>query len=94
MFDTLSERLRGALNNLLQIAPAQRALGVCSASGGNHGVALAYAAWRLGCPATIYIPERASADREARMIVEYATTGVFAKGTCTGTSVVKIFTLG
>ncbi len=64
---TGSFKVRGAFNNLLQLDPAQRARGVCSASGGNHGVALAYAAWRLGCPATIYLPERASADREARI---------------------------
>jgi len=64
---TGSFKVRGAFNTLLQLDPAQRSLGVCSASGGNHGVALAYAAWRLGCPATIYLPERATADREARI---------------------------
>jgi threonine dehydratase len=51
---TGSFKVRGAFNTLLQMTPAARARGVCSASGGNHGVALAYAAWRLGCPATIY----------------------------------------
>jgi threonine dehydratase len=64
---TGSFKVRGAFNTLLQLDPAQRQLGVCTASGGNHGVALAYAAWRLGCPATIYLPERATADREARI---------------------------
>ncbi|MFZ9858277.1 MAG: threonine ammonia-lyase [Roseiflexaceae bacterium] len=64
---TGSFKVRGAFNNLLQLNPTQRQRGVCSASGGNHGVALAYAAWRLGCPATIYLPERATADREARI---------------------------
>lgn len=64
---TGSFKVRGAFNTLLQLDPSQRQLGVCSASGGNHGVALAYAAWRLGCPATIYLPERATADREARI---------------------------
>ena len=70
---TGSFKVRGALNNLLQVDDAQRRRGVCTASGGNHGVALAYAAWRLGCPATIYIPERASADREARIAAWGAT---------------------
>jgi threonine dehydratase len=64
---TGSFKVRGAFNNLLQFDQTQRSRGVCSASGGNHGVALAYAAWRLGCPATIYLPERATADREARI---------------------------
>jgi threonine dehydratase len=64
---TGSFKVRGAFNNLLQLAPADRARGVCTASGGNHGVALAYAAWRLGCPATVYLPARATADRVARI---------------------------
>jgi threonine dehydratase len=64
---TGSFKVRGAFNTLLQLTPAQRQRGVCTASGGNHGVALAYAAWRLGCPATVYLPERATADREARI---------------------------
>lgn len=55
------------------MSPEDRACRICSASGGNHGVALAYASWRLGCPATIYIPERATADREARIATWGAT---------------------
>ena len=50
---TGSFKVRGAFNTLLQMSPEDRARGICSASGGNHGVALAYAAWRLGCPATV-----------------------------------------
>jgi threonine dehydratase len=49
-----SFKARGAFANLLlrQIPPA----GVIAASGGNHGVAVAYAAHRLGVPATIFVP--------------------------------------
>src|SRR6201986_2051581 len=45
---------RGAFSNLLQrpVPPA----GVVAASGGNHGVAVAYAAGRLGVPAKIFVP--------------------------------------
>lgn len=64
---TGSFKARGVFNNLLQLDDAQRARGVITASGGNHGVALAYGAWRLGLPAIVYLPERASADREARI---------------------------
>ncbi len=64
---TGSFKVRGAFNTLLQMTAAERSRGVCTASGGNHGVALAYAASRLGCPATIYLPARASADRVARV---------------------------
>jgi threonine dehydratase len=64
---TGSFKARGVFNNLLQLDPAQRERGVITASGGNHGAALAYGAWRLGLPATIYLPAAASADRVARI---------------------------
>jgi threonine dehydratase len=50
-----SFKVRGAFANLLlRKAPAG---GVVAASGGNHGAAVAYAAYRLGVPATIFVPE-------------------------------------
>jgi threonine dehydratase len=64
---TGSFKARGVFNNLLQLTPEQRERGVIAASGGNHGAALAYGAWRLGLPATIYLPAAASADRVARI---------------------------
>jgi threonine dehydratase len=49
-----SFKARGAFTNLLlrDVPPA----GVVAASGGNHGVAVAYAAHRRGVPATIFVP--------------------------------------
>jgi threonine dehydratase len=49
-----SFKARGAFTNLLlrDVPPA----GVAAASGGNHGVAVAYAAHRLGIPARIFVP--------------------------------------
>ena len=49
-----SFKARGAFANLLtrSIPPS----GVVAASGGNHGVAVAYAAMRLGIPAKIFVP--------------------------------------
>lgn len=64
---TGSFKVRGTFNNLLQLDPLVRVRGVITASGGNHGAALAYAAWRLGIPARVYLPARASADRVARI---------------------------
>jgi len=64
---TGSFKARGVFNTLLQLDATQRARGVVAASGGTHGAALAYGAWRLGLPATIFLPERASADRVARI---------------------------
>ena len=47
-------KARGAFTNLLlrDVPPA----GVVAASGGNHGVAVAYAAHRLSIPAKIFVP--------------------------------------
>ena len=47
---------RGALNKLLLMDPARRALGVIAASAGNHAQAVAYHARRLGVPAVIVMP--------------------------------------
>ena len=49
-----SFKARGAFTNLLlrEVPPA----GVVAASGGNHGVAVAYAAHRRGVPAKIFVP--------------------------------------
>ena len=53
-----SFKTRGAFNQLLtRRIPA---VGVVAASGGNHGAAVAYAAMKMGCPATIFVPSVAS----------------------------------
>ncbi len=55
---TGSFKVRGAFANLLmRDIPAA---GVVAASGGNHGVAVAFAARRLGVPAHIFVPSVAS----------------------------------
>jgi threonine dehydratase len=53
-----SFKARGAFNNL--VSRAIPAAGVTAASGGNHGVAVALAARRLGHAATIFVPEISS----------------------------------
>jgi len=62
-----SFKARGVFNTLLQLTPTQRTRGVLTASGGNHGLALAYAAHCLRMPAVVYLPARASANRRARI---------------------------
>lgn len=60
-----SFKTRGAFANLLlREVPA---VGVVAASGGNHGVAVAYAARRLGIPATIFVPTISSPAKIARI---------------------------
>jgi threonine dehydratase len=54
---TGSFKERGAANLLLQLDAAERARGVITASAGNHGLAVAYHARRLGIAATIVMPE-------------------------------------
>jgi threonine dehydratase len=49
-------KIRGALNKLLTLAPAEAARGVVTASAGNHGQGVALAARLLGYPATIVLP--------------------------------------
>ena len=52
-------KLRGAMNKLLSLPAEQLARGVCAASSGNHGRALAYGAKQLGTSAVIVIPRTA-----------------------------------
>jgi threonine dehydratase len=60
-----SFKARGAFANLLtQPVPPP---GVMAASGGNHGVAVAYAAKRLDIPAKIFVPTVASPAKVARI---------------------------
>ena len=58
-------KARGAFNTLLA-GPMPKA-GVCAASGGNHGIAVAYAAAKLAIPAKIYVPEISSPAKIARI---------------------------
>ena len=62
---TGSFKPRGAFVNLLtRPAPPP---GVAAASGGNHGVAVAYAAMRLGIRATIFVPRITSPAKTERI---------------------------
>lgn len=60
-----SFKARGAFTNLL--TRKLSAAGVVTASGGNHGVAVAFAAMKLGVPAKIFIPTVASPEKIVRI---------------------------
>jgi threonine dehydratase len=62
---TGSFKARGAFANLLT-REVPRA-GVVAASGGNHGIAVAYAAGKLGVPAKIFVPNVASPEKIERI---------------------------
>jgi threonine dehydratase len=53
---TGSFKVRGALNKLLGMDPAQRARGLVAASAGNHAQGVALAARIVGARATIFMP--------------------------------------
>jgi len=53
---TGSFKIRGGLNALMQMDEARRANGVVTASAGNHGQGVAYAARLLGVPACVVLP--------------------------------------
>ena len=71
-----SFKVRGAFANLLlRDVPAA---GVVAASGGNHGVAVAYAAHRRGVPARIFVPTvsaPAKMERIRQLGAELVVTG-------------------
>jgi threonine dehydratase len=76
---TGSFKARGAVNKLLSLPPERVACGLVTASGGNHGLGVAYAGWLAHVPTTIYLPRSsppAFASRlagwGARVVVEGA----------------------
>lgn len=64
---TGSFKPRGALNAMLSVSRAAIEGGVVTASGGNHGLGVAYAARQLGVPATVYVPETAPIVKRERI---------------------------
>lgn len=54
---TRSFKLRGALNRVLALSPAERKRGIVAASSGNHGQGVALAAALTGVKATVVVPE-------------------------------------
>jgi threonine dehydratase len=63
--ETGSFKARGAFHNLLT-RPASAA-GCATASGGNHGAAVAYAAQKLGIRARVFVPDIASPAKIAKI---------------------------
>lgn len=53
-------KVRGGINLISQLSPAERGRGVIAASTGNHGQSVAYAARLFGARATIVVPEKSN----------------------------------
>src|SRR5688500_15567028 len=60
-------KVRGGVNLVSQLGPAERARGVIAASTGNHGQSVAYAARQFGVTARIVVPESANPGKVAAM---------------------------
>ncbi len=69
-----SFKARGAFNNLLsrRAPPA----GCATASGGNHGAAVAYAAQQLGVRAHVFVPEIATPAKISRILAYGAEAAI------------------
>jgi len=64
---TGSFKARGAVNRVLAMPREQLAKGLVTASGGNHGLGLAYAGAVAGAPVTIYLPTNAPREKAAKL---------------------------
>jgi len=64
---TGSFKPRGAMNTLRSLAPDEIRRGIITASGGNHGLGVAYAGYVAGAPATIFLPTSAPQAKIAKL---------------------------
>lgn len=60
-------KIRGAMNKLLNLTPAQCMQGVVTASSGNHGAAVACGLNKLNIRGTVFVPENASPAKIANI---------------------------
>ncbi len=64
---TGSFKVRGGVNTLLSLPEERVRRGLITASGGNHGLAVAYAARIGGTRAVVYLPTSAPADKAEKL---------------------------
>jgi threonine dehydratase len=60
---TGSFKARGAANKLLSLSADELRRGIVTASGGNHGLATAYAGWLGKAKTTVFLPDSASPEK-------------------------------
>ena len=64
---TGSFKARGAVNKLLTLPETEVQRGLVTASGGNHGLGVAYAGWLAKVPATIYLPANSPESKAEKL---------------------------
>ncbi len=72
---TGSFKARGALNRVLSLPRDVARRGIVTASGGNHGLAVAYAGRSIDVPTTVYLP-RLTSPEKAKRIARWGATVV------------------
>ena len=60
-------KVRGGVNLIARLSDADRARGVISATTGNHGQSIAFAAARAGVPCTLVVPQGNNPGKNALM---------------------------
>jgi threonine dehydratase len=83
-----SFKTRGAFTNLLALDEAQRSAGVTCVSGGNHAVAVAFAAMRLGIGAKVVLFRSANPARLA-LCRQYGAEMVMAESAAEAFEIVR-----
>jgi threonine dehydratase len=76
---TAAFKVRGGINLVSQLDVAERDRGLITASTGNHGQSIAYAARLFGVPATICVPEGANPLKLAAIRAHGATIVVHGR---------------
>jgi threonine dehydratase len=64
---TGSFKARGAVNKVLALPSTEAACGLVTASGGNHGLGVAFAGRLAGVPVTIYLPRNVPPAKAAKL---------------------------
>jgi threonine dehydratase len=64
---TGSFKARGAANKVLSLTKSKQRAGLITASGGNHGIAVAWAAKSINVPAVVYLPKSTSPDKTSKL---------------------------
>jgi threonine dehydratase len=74
-----SFKARGAMNKLLSLPADAVARGIVTASGGNHGLAVAHAAQHAGVAATVFVPESSTEEKREKLRLRGARVEVVGK---------------
>ncbi len=62
-----SFKARGASNKVMTLSERERKRGLVTASGGNHGLGVAYAGRRAGSPVRVYLPTSTPASKVEKL---------------------------